>query len=142
MWDFCILGPYDGNKKHDALYPDDPSCIRLVEFNGMIGYLINKKGIRKILPLVYPVQGHIDWFISICAQLQYIDLCCPVYSLLTYRLSRTDIHKVSTCEICDIESDFQKESEIVSRWRLRTLQVEELMLIMLGIYFVKTIITK
>ena len=142
MWDFCILGPYSGNKKHEAIHPDDPTCMRLMEFNGMTGYLINKKGIRKVLPIIYPIQGHIDWFLSICAQLQYLELCAPRYSLLNVQLSRTDIQKTSTCEICDIASDFEKESEIISRWRLRTLQIEELMLIVLGIYFVKSVMVK
>ena len=135
MWDFCILAPTSGAKKHDALYQDDPTCIRLVGFNGMIGYLINKKGVKKILPMVFPVQGHIDWFLSICAQLQYIELCCPEQSLLGYRLTRTDIHETNKCEICDIENDFGKNNELVTRSRLKMLQLEEITLIMMTLYF-------
>ena len=142
MWDFCVLGPYNGAKKHEPLYPDDTSCIRLMEFQGLTGYLINKKGIKKIMPMAFPVQGHIDWFLSICAQLQYIDLCCPNNSLVRVRLSRTDIHKTNKCEICDVENDFTKDNELVTRSRLRIFQFEELLLILSTFYIASTFIKK
>ena len=142
MWDFCILSPYKGNKKQDPLYNDDPTCIRLVEFQGMTGYLINKKGVKKILPLIFPIQAHIDWFLSICAQLQYIELCCPPTSLLSVRLTRTDIQKTTDCEICDIETDFQKDHELVSKWRLRSFQIEELFLLLAVFYIGGRILKK
>jgi len=136
MWDFCILSPYYGNKKHEPLYIGDDNCIRLMEFNGLTGYLINKKGVRKILPLVYPIQGHIDWFLSICAQLQYIDLCCPRISLLKVRGSPTDIQKTNKCEICDIKTDFDKDSTIIPKWRLNSYMAEELIIVCFAAYFI------
>ena len=36
MWDICILGPYNGNTKHEPLYQDDTTCIRLMEFQGLV----------------------------------------------------------------------------------------------------------
>ena len=134
MWDFCILSPYLGNKKHEPLYPGDTTCYRLMEFTGLTGYLINKKGVRKILPQVYPIQGHVDWFLSICAQLQYIDLCSPRYSLLKVRNSATDIQKSNKCDLCDIETDFRKGSTILPNWRANTFQLEEITLVMIGLY--------
>ena len=50
LWDFCILAPHSGNIKHGAMYPGDETCMRLMEFTGLTGYLFTKKGIRKILP--------------------------------------------------------------------------------------------
>jgi GR25 family glycosyltransferase involved in LPS biosynthesis len=135
LWDFCILSPHINNIKHGLMYPSDNTCMRLMEFTGLTGYLFTKKGLRKILPQVYPIQGHIDWFMSICAQLQIVDVCTPPKSLIRIRQSATDIQKYNSCDICDIKSDFQKESAIISLWRLRTYQFEELVLI-LGLIFV------
>ena len=135
LWDFCILAPHSGNIKHGAMYPGDETCMRLMEFTGLTGYLFTKKGIRKILPHIYPIQGHIDWFISICAQLQLVDICTPPKSLIHVRYSPTDIQKYNNCDICDIKTDFQKDSTLISLWRLRTYQFEEIVLI-LGLVFI------
>lgn len=134
LWDFCILAPHGGNIKHGPMYPGDDTCIRLMEFTGLTGYLFTKKGIRKILPNVYPIQGHVDWFMAICAQLQIIDVCTPPKALIRVRYSPTDIQKMNTCDVCDVKTDFQKESSIIPLWRLRTYQFEELVLI-LGLIF-------
>jgi GR25 family glycosyltransferase involved in LPS biosynthesis len=135
LWDFCILAPHAGNVKHGAMYPNDITCMRLMEFTGLTGYLFTKRGIRKILPHIYPIQGHVDWFISICAQLQLIDVCTPPKSLIRIRYSATDIQKYNTCEICDIKTDFKKDSAIIPLWRLRTYQFEEIVLV-LGLIFI------
>lgn len=135
MWDFCILSPYFGNKKHEPLHIDDQYCMRLVEFNGLTGYLINKKGVKKILPMIYPIQGHVDWFLSICAQLQYIELCSPPKSLLRVRISRTDIQSERKCEICDLTADFDKDYYVLAKWRTAQLHIEEIVLLGLGVYF-------
>lgn len=135
LWDFCILAPHSGAIKHGAMYPGDNTCMRLMEFTGLTGYLFTKKGIRKIMPHIYPIQAHIDWFISVCAQLQIVDICTPPKSLIPIRYSTTDIQKYNNCDICDVKTDFQKDSTIIPLWRLRTYQFEELVLI-LGIIFI------
>ena len=142
MWDFCVLSPYYGNKKHEPLHKDDIYTIKLIEFNGLTGYFINKKGVKKIIPMVYPIQGHVDWFLSICAQLQYITLCSPPKSILRIRLSKTDIQETKACEICDLPSDFEKNSYVLSKWRTAQLHIEEIVLISLGIYFILSSLKK
>lgn len=134
LWDFCIFAPHGGNKKHGPMYPNDEMCMRLMEFTGLTAYAITKKGIRKLLPQIYPIQGHVDWFISICAQLQIVDVCTPPRPLVRVRYSPTDIQKYNSCDICDVKSDFQKDSAIIPLWRLRTYQFEEIVLI-LGLIF-------
>ena len=141
LWDFCILAPHANNKKHGPMYPSDETSMRLMEFTGLTGYLFTKKGIRKVLPHVYPIQVHVDWFLSICAQLQIVDICTPPSVLIRVKYSRTDIQKINDCEICDIESDFSKNSEMVSKLRLRTYQIEEVVLI-LGAIFVTSMYLK
>jgi len=130
LWDYCILAPHAKNKKHGPMYPGDDSCLRLMEFSGLTGYLFTKRGIRKALPHVYPIQVHVDWFLSICAQLQILDICTPPNVLIRVRPSRTDIQKYNDCDLCDIEPDYKKENELVTRSRLRTYQIEEIVLIL------------
>ena len=134
LWDFCILSPYFGNKKHERIHMEDPYNFRLVEFNGLTGYFINKRGVKKIMPLVYPIQGHVDWFLSICAQLQYIEMCTPPKPLLRVRFSKTDIQSSSKCEICDLTPDFDKENYVLPKWRTVQLHIEELILASIAIY--------
>ena len=141
LWDFCILAPHRGSKKHGSMYPTDNVCLRMMEFTGLTAYMITKKGVRKILPHVYPIQGHVDWFMSICGQLQLIDIATPPNPLLRVRFSPTDIQKYQNCEICDIDTDFQKTSSLIPLWRLRMLQFEEVVIIM-GILYAGAIYYK
>ena len=134
LWDFCILAPHSGSKKHGSMYPGDNVCLRMMEFSGLTAYMITKKGIRKIMPHVYPIQGHVDWFMSICGQLQILDLVTPPNPLVRVRLSPTDIQKYQSCEICDIDTDFQKTSTLLPLWRLRMLQFEEIVVIVGCVY--------
>jgi len=134
LWDFCILAPHEGAKKDGAMYPGDNTCMRLIEFSGLTGYLFTKKAIRKVLPNLFPIQGHIDWFLCISSQLRLLEICCPKSPLIKVSLSFTDIQKYNGCDICDIDTDFGKDSAIVSKWRLRVYQIEEILLILAIIY--------
>ena len=141
MWDFCILAPHQyltlphlDTKRSGPLYNGDPTCFRLERFTSMLAYLITKKGVRKAMPHIYPIQGHIDWVLSICSQLDIINLCAPGKPLFKYKTTVTDIHKDGECQICDVMSDFEKDSEIVPRWRLNTYKMEELIFVVGLIY--------
>lgn len=142
LWDFCIVSMFDGFKNAGPMYPGDTSCFRLMEFAGFHAYLITKKGVRKILPLLFPIQGHIDWFLSICSQLQYIDLAASPTTLIYQRLSPTDIQKTSTCRICDLDPNFDKESAVITKWRLRSFQFEELLIVLGSIYIFGVFVNK
>ena len=142
LWDFCIMSMFSGFKSGGPMYPGDDKCMRLMEFAGFHAYFITKKGIRKMLPLLFPIQGHIDWFVSICSQLQYIDLACSPRALVFQRLSPTDIQKTPICKICDLDANFQKDSTVIPNWRLRTLQFEEIIVLLAGMYIIGTFINK
>jgi GR25 family glycosyltransferase involved in LPS biosynthesis len=142
LWDFCVISMFYGFKNAGPMYPGDNKCLRLMEFTGFHGYLITKKGIRKILPLLFPIQGHIDWFLSICSQLQYIDLACSSNTLVFQRLSPTDIQKTSTCKICDLEPNFDKDQSIIPKWRLRSFQFEEILVVLASLYLIGSLVNK
>ena len=143
MWDFCILGAYYGTKYHESVYPDDNNCMTIMKFEGMTAYLINKKGIKKILDKVYPIQGHIDGFLSICAQLGYINICGPEIPLIMPPIvfNNSDI-QLKNCKICNIKSDFQKDHTIVSNLRMNIYIIEELILFGIIIYMLSKMKTK
>jgi GR25 family glycosyltransferase involved in LPS biosynthesis len=144
LWDFSILAPHTKNINHGPMYHYDTTCIRLIEFTGLTAYLFTKKGISKILPYVYPIQMHIDWFLSVSAQFQIINICTPQISLVRVRDSITDVAKYykntyKRCDVCDIESDYLKTNTIVSRTTLIKYQIEEIVLILgalfaIGVY--------
>ena len=141
LWDFCILAPTkniqtSSNDKKTVipLYKDDPTCIRLELFNCMVAYLITKKGVHKIMPHIYPIQGHIDWVLSACSELKIVNVCAPNKSLFKYKYTVTDIHKSSECKICDVMTDYEKSSEILPRWRVVTFRIEEILIISAILY--------
>jgi len=141
LWDFCILAPTKGietsskdRKPLMPLYKDDPTCIRLELFNCMVAYLITKKGVRKIMPHIYPIEGHIDWFLSASSQLKIINVCAPSKPLFKYKYTVTDIHKSSSCKICDVMTDFDKNSEVLPTWRVVTFRLEEILIISAILY--------
>lgn len=125
LWDFCILSPHGWSKRGGPISPDDPTCVELKQFTCLAAYLINKKGVRKIMPQVFPIQGHVDWFLTISAELGYIKLCTPIQRLMTFNRSKTDIHAPSGCDICNVKTDFSKTSALVPKWRLSTYKFEE-----------------
>ena len=141
LWDFCILSPHRGSKKHGSMYASDPHCLRLLDFFGTAAVLFTKKGIKKVMPLVYPIEGQIDGFLSVCSQLQLLNIGTPKTSLLRIRYSPTDIQRFQDCEICDIDTDYRKFNEIVPLWRMRMLQFEEIVVVMgvlfIGGYYIK-----
>ena len=131
LWDICILAPYVNSIKQGSIHHDDPYCLKLIHFSGLIGYMITKKGIKKILPLMFPIQGHIDFFLSSCAQLKYVTICCPLNNLINFRRTKSSITN-DDCKICNITSD----NDIYSNWRLNMLQVEEIILYTLVLFLV------
>ena len=130
MWDFCMLSPHRWSKRGGPVVADDPNCITLKEFTCMAAYLINKRGIRKIMPHVFPIQGHVDWFLSISEQLSLINLCTPQQRLISFINSPTDIHMPAGCDICNVTTDFSKTSALVPKWRLSTYKAEEAVLVL------------
>lgn len=137
LWDFCILSPHGWSKKGGPILMDDPLCVELKEFTSLAGYLINKNGVRKIMPHVFPVEGHVDWFLTISKQVGIINLCTPYRRLLGYNLSKTDIQVTNDCDVCDVKTDYKKTSVLVPRWRLSTYRLEELVLTigLIGVLF-------
>lgn len=142
LWDFCILAPHLKNKKHGPMYPGDETCLRLMEFSGLTGYLFTKRGVRKALPHIFPIQVHLDWFLSICTQLQMLDICTPTNSLIRIRPSRTDIQKYNDCDLCDIEPDYKKDSTLITKWRLKRYEVEEILLLLGALFLVAAYVRK
>ena len=56
LWDFCIFAPYMDSIKHGPIQHNDPLCLKLIQFAGLIGYMITKEGIKKMLPILFPKQ--------------------------------------------------------------------------------------
>ena len=128
MWDFCILSPSGRAIREGLVSPDDPTVFNLKQFTCMVCYLITKRGVRNIMPHVFPIEGHVDWFLSIAGQMNIIKLCCPMVRLVGYHSSPTDIHMASGCAICNVKTDFEKTSTILSNWRVNTYRFEEALL--------------
>jgi len=141
MWDFCILSPSNRAIRGEPIVQDDITVVELKQFTCMVCYLITKKGVRKVMPSVFPIEGHVDWFLSIAGQLGIIKLCCPMVRLVTYNNSPTDIHLSSGCDICNVKTDFSKTSTIVPKWRVSAYKFEEALLA-IGLFSAMYLLTK
>jgi len=129
MWDFCIITPHKYPINKTLVSQDDPTCINLPQFTGTGAYLINKEGIRKIMPHIFPIEGHIDGFLTIASQLNIIKLCSPYNRLLKLTNSPTDIQDASQCDICNVKPNFSKVAVLVPKGRLLTYKLEEIILV-------------
>lgn len=136
LWDFCICSPFGTKILDGNMYPDDKLCKRLLQFMGLSAYFITRQGIEKIMPIVYPIQGHVDWFVSFAATMKIIDVCIPPTNIFKREYAGTDIQKPTGCTICNIQKN-DTDGGFVSNWRLIGFHIEEALLfgiILYGMY--------
>lgn len=130
-YDFCILSPSSHPKYTTRIlnYKDDSNLDKLTSFTTLVGYVITRKGAEKILPLVFPIESHIDQFIGICSNMNLLDVCAPKSKIFKYNASASDIYDNGGCELCDVPTDFSKHSILIPKSEYYRYKVEETIII-------------
>jgi GR25 family glycosyltransferase involved in LPS biosynthesis len=143
-YDFCILSPSSNPRytSRSVEFKGEKGLDRLNNFTCLVSYIITRKGVEKILPLVFPIESHIDGFISACSSMNVLDVCAPKKSMFKYITTKSDIYDNGGCEICNIPTNFTKDKVIIPKTEYYRYKAEETLIIgVLGLaminYFMK-----
>jgi GR25 family glycosyltransferase involved in LPS biosynthesis len=131
QWDFCILSPSSSPvyTKLEGPFRDSSTLFRLERFTCLAGYMITRRGVERVLPHLFPVESHIDGFLSAVSSLHMIDLIGPKRAILGYTITKSDIQDKSECPICDVKTKFEKESVMIPKTTYWRYQAEEALLL-------------
>lgn len=115
-WDmFLLCGLWKG--LHDI--PGEDGLKKIDTFFLFHCYVITYEGAKKLLEYALPIESHIDWWVSYMADVQKFRIV-GIKSLRVQQyeakiIGSSDIQTSDDCDICNVESDFQKNSMLISR---------------------------
>jgi GR25 family glycosyltransferase involved in LPS biosynthesis len=116
-WDIWSVGRIHcfeqmGVKPADRHVVED-KWLRCQQFVGLNAYFISKTGAQKLLEDVYPIQQHIDWYITYYAQTKPFTILHNKLANFKQRLADSDIAIKDQCVICDIPSTVETSHYVV-----------------------------
>lgn len=116
---------------------DTPEWVECHQFIGLQAYFISRRGADKLLKNVFPIQQHIDWFISYYAATHPFKVIHNRYINIAQRGEGSDIAKQKKCAICDIPTNVQDTHYIISKQTTDLAFIGLTSLILIGILFHK-----
>lgn len=144
-WDLWTVGNWFCNTVPDVIDPHRsvPENIweNCKEVVGLQAYFISRQGAEKLLREAFPIQQHIDWYISHFAQVHPLKIVHNKVINLGQTLNKpSEIADKEKCFICDVPTDFEKTHIFLPADRYRMLKIEEIVIattITLGsLYFI------
>ncbi len=111
-WDVWMLGgawkaeqvDIDNYKVHSQYEPLMP----LGKFYLIHAYVINRKAAATFLEHCFPIQAHIDHYMSMCARFSNLKVVGSPLLKIRQNGQTSDIQMKARCEICDVPSNIQK----------------------------------
>ncbi len=136
-WDIWLLGGLMGNLTE---IPDDKVTVRTSGFLLLHGYILTLSTAKKLLSKVFPIERHIDYWISIFGQIYDLRIVtCPTLNIKQNIKIKSDISTVEKeCDICNIPVDFKDTHELVPYYHKRMGEAAELLVVgLLGYWLYK-----
>lgn len=111
-WDIWSVGTIDCYEKMGVRPADkkvvEDKWLRCEQFVGLNAYFISRTGAQKLLSEVYPIQQHIDWYITYYAQTKPFKIIHNKLVNFRQRGTGSDIAVKGKCDICDIPTNVEK----------------------------------
>lgn len=112
VWTFSYPWSFYYTTKGRPLPQDQPDNLRgnwilNTSPGGLTGYLLTKEGAKKLLVSAFPIDMHVDLYISMCADMKRLN-CVSHRRLVVSTLSestKSDIQLPSGCAICDVPTN-------------------------------------
>lgn len=108
------IGTYNGGDDLSNYVYED-KWIQCKEFLGLNGYFLTKAGAKKLLSEVFPIQQHIDWYITYYAQNRPFKIIFNKNIFFAQRGTGSDIAMKKVCAICDVPTDVEQSHFLVSK---------------------------
>ena len=115
-WDVWMLGPNIAEGSPD---PSDGNVIDIKAFVLAHAYFVSRRGVDKLLKNIYPIELHIDGYMSYLCRLNELSVRGPRVNILFQSGSASDIYPGHECGICDIPTNFGETSELINKGELR-----------------------
>jgi len=131
QWDFCVLSPHPSPiyTKIKEPFHGSNTVFRYERFISLAGYMITRRGVERVLPHLFPIESHIDAFLSVASSLNMIDLVGPKKLIMNIIETKSDIQDKDQCFICDVDTHYEKDSVIIPKTTYWRYQVEEALLL-------------
>lgn len=134
-WDLWLLGGIMGNLTE---IPGDKVTVRSSGFLLLHAYVITLPTAKRLLSKVYPIERHIDYWISMYGQLYDLRIVtCPSLNIKQNIKIKSDISTVEKeCDICNVPVDFKDTHQLVPNFQYRLGQLAEIVLVGLAGYWI------
>ena len=116
VWTFSYAWNFYYTTKGKPLPQDQPENLRgpwimNTSPGGLCGYFLTKEGAKKLLEGAFPIDMHVDLYISLCAELKKVT-CVSHRGVILGILSealKSDIQLPSGCAICDVPTNLTEK---------------------------------
>lgn len=112
-WDVWQLGPWISEGAEDPAAGPDSS--RVFSYVLAHAYFVSKRGAAALLKHLYPIELHVDGYMSYLSKIGLIDMFGSNHQLFTQNGSSSDIYPGRDCPICDIPNNFDVNSMLISK---------------------------
>ena len=143
-WDIWLIGA-----KWDVTEPADPpsahtDLVQPKAFFLLHCYVITKTFAEKMLEAVYPIQSHIDFWMSYFASIHnYRMVATPRLQLVQYERVTTDIQTSTVgSPICDIPTEYWKTHRLITHSDYMLSRTAEVACVVLAGYAVYTLLIR
>jgi hypothetical protein len=103
--------------------PGEKKAVRIGEFMTSHGYIITLPAAKRLLKDAYPIEAHIDLWMSIYNYVHDMRLVGCLDLNLKQNGSTTDIQTAKGCDICNVQPGYSKTHTMVNTVELRATQV-------------------
>ena len=129
-WDMWLLG---GTWDDLSKIPGETTTFRIGSYVLFHAYVITKRMAKKLLQDVYPIQGHIDVWVSVYSFLNDQRIVgCQNLMLKQNNAVKTDIQPDKGCKICNVPTDYDKQYQLVSKPEWHMARAAEVLCVVLG----------
>jgi len=123
QWGIWLLG---GKWEDLHPIPNDTSTVRIDAFVLFHAYVITLDTAKRLLQDVYPIQAHIDMWVSIYSYMNQIKIVgAPTIRLTQYQAATTDIQSKEGCAICNVPTTFSTDYVMVPKLDLYVARASE-----------------
>jgi hypothetical protein len=141
-WDMWLLGTHAWGLQGLPLNEDQQGWWRVYSFTGAHAYILNRRGAEILLKEVFPIETHIEYYISACSALKELRLICHYdlrmkYSMELAKSSDSDtFDSYKSCPVCIVPDNFLNTSLYLSSGTLEraVISISALLIIAYGFY--------
>jgi hypothetical protein len=146
-WDMWLLGTHAWAFKGVPLTSDVDSWTKVKEFTGAHAYVLNRRGAEILLAEPFPIETHIEYYISACAQLKGLKIIRHPILRMRYSMEITQeddsdtFDSFKSCPVCMVPDSFLNSGIYISAQTSEraVIALGALGIILYGLYYLKKI---